>query len=393
MLFSKILFWFSLAVLFYCYIGYGVILYVYNHLKAFLSYSRAENRSELLPLTLIVAAYNEEEVLAQKIRNCFEIDYPRELLDIIFITDGSTDDSTNLVGQHDLITLLHQPKREGKFAALKRAMRFVKTPIVVFSDANSMLNAGCLRAIVRHYLNDKVGGVAGEKKILQAEHSSAVGQAEGLYWKYESFMKRQDACFNTVVGAAGELFSIRTELFRAPEIPLILDDFLFSMQVCLQGFKIEYEPEAFAMETPSMSLGDEEKRKIRIATGAYQSILYLKESLNIFKFPFLAVQYLSRRLLRRIASPLLMFLLLVTNIELAINGKGAIFDYVLLAQGFFYLLAVMGRVFVSMGWRVGILNMPFYFTYMNICLVKGLFNYLKGRETVLWEKSIRQAVE
>lgn len=388
----KIIFWFSLAILFYCYVGYGILLFILNKIKKTF-YPPNADRFELLPVTLVVAAYNEGPILLQKIENCFEIDYPRELLNIIFITDGSTDSSTELIRQHDRITLLHQSKREGKSAALKRAMRFVETPVVVFSDANSMLNPACLKAIVRHYENKKVGGVAGEKKILQGRDSSVVAQAEGMYWKYESFMKQQDSDFNTVVGAAGELVSIRTELFHPPRDHIILDDFMFSMQVCLMGYKIEYEPGAFATETSSTTLAEEEKRKIRIAAGAYQSVSHLVQCLNIFKFPLLAIQYFSRRLLRWVASPLLIGLVLVTNIELVINHQDYIFSFLLWAQGLFYLLALAGAIFVAAGWRMGILGIPFYFMFMNICLVKGFFKYVFGNHTVLWEKSMREAVE
>src|SRR5215469_6721179 len=251
----QLLFWFCLGTLFYCYIGYGLLLFIFNRIKAIFLSVKEEQQFELLPVTMIVAAYNEENIIPQKIQNCFDIDYPSHLLNIIFITDGSTDNSAELIRQHDNITLLHQPRREGKLAALKRAMRFVDTPVVVFTDANSMLNRNCIRAMIRHYANKKTGGVAGEKKILQSCFSET-GEAEGLYWKYESFMKKQDSDFNTVVGAAGELFSIRTELFYPPDDHFILDDFLFSLRVCLQGYKIKYEPGAYAIETPSLSLAD-----------------------------------------------------------------------------------------------------------------------------------------
>ena len=387
----EILFWFSLTLLFYCYVGYGLILFIRNKIKRIFYPFKTDDRFELLPVTLVVAAYNEESVLLQKIKNCFEIDYPGHLLKIIFITDGSTDGSAAMIGRYDSITLLHSTERNGKSAALKRAMQLVQTPIVVFSDANSMLNRGCLRAMVRHYANERVGGVAGEKKILQDGRSSAVGQAEGLYWQYESFIKKQEADFNTVVGAAGELFSIRTKLFRPFADGLILDDFIFSVEVCLKGYKIEYEPGAFAIEAPSISLADEEKRKIRIAAGAYQSVSYLKHRMNIFKYPLLTIQYFSRRILRWIAGPLLLILILITNIGLL--NQHYIFQYFLFGQAIFYLFALAGRIFIAAGRRMGILNIPFYFMFMNVCLVKGFFNYISGRQTVLWEKSMREAIE
>lgn len=386
-------FWLSLALLFYCYAGYGIILYAWNHFKRIFSPQKIVVNFELPPVTLIVAAYNEEAVLEKKIENCLALDYPSHLLKIIFITDGSTDHSREIIAQHEPIILLHQNERKGKSAAIKRAMRFVETPIVIFSDANSMLNTASIKNIVRHYADGKVGGVAGEKKILNGDHHSVVGEAEGLYWKYESFMKKQDAEFNTVVGAAGELFSIKTELFHSFDDNIILDDFVISMHVCLAGYQIEYEPCAFAIETPSASLVDEEKRKIRIAAGAYQTIGYLKKCLNIFKYPLLTLQYFSRRLLRWVASPLLIIIILLANISLVIDHQGMIYNYLLFAQAVFYFLAIAGRFFISIGWRMGVLNIPFYFLFMNLCLVKGFFNYIQGRQTVAWEKSLREAIE
>jgi poly-beta-1,6-N-acetyl-D-glucosamine synthase len=391
---AAILFWLSFAVLFYCYAGYGIFLFLWNNLKKVFSSRAASNENqELLPVTLVVPAYNEEGILEQKIRNTLEIDYPADLLHVIFITDGSTDSSSELIGKCQNIQLLHQSERKGKSAAIKRAMRFVETPVVIFSDANSMLNKGCIKAIVRHYANEKVGGVAGEKKILNDEHSSVVGLAEGMYWKYESFMKQQDADFNTVVGAAGELFSIRTGLFNGFDDSQILDDFVISMQVCMAGYKIEYEPLAYAVETPSASLRDEEKRKIRIAAGAFQSINYLKQCLNFFRYPLLTTQYFSRRVLRWVACPLLLFLVLASNTWLVVYQQGPLFNYLLLAQGVFYLLALCGRIFIALGWRMGILNIPFYFVFMNYCLVRGFFKHMQGSQTVLWEKSMREAIE
>lgn len=388
----ELLFWSCLLILFYCYIGYGLLLFVRNRIKRIFNSFKTENSFALLPVTLVVAAYNEEAILLQKIKNCAELDYPSHLLNIIFITDGSTDSSEEIIAKHDFITSLHQSQRKGKLAAIKRAMEFVKTPIVVFSDANSLLNPGCIKAMVRHFANKKVGGVAGEKKILQ-NRSSLIGEAEGLYWKYESFMKKQDADFNSVVGAVGELFSIRTELFHSPDDDFILDDFIFSVHVCLKGYKIEYEPNAFAVEAPSLTWVDEEKRKVRIAAGAYQTVNYLRKRINIFKYPRLSVQYFSGRLLRWVFCPIAIALLLITNIGLVLNQQGFIFNYFLLAQSIFYLLALAGRMLVVNNKPIGIFAAPFYFLFMNVCLVKGFFNYAFGRQTILWEKSMREAFE
>jgi len=175
---------------------------------------------------------------------------------------------------------------------------------------------------------------------------------------------------------------------------VILDDFVISMLVCLQGFKIAYEPGAFALEMPSASLAEEEKRKVRISAGAYQSIGYLKECLNIFKHPMLCFQFISRRLLRWIFCPPMIIVLLFTNILIVFqHSHPDLYNWILYAQAGFYLLAFSGLIIARSGKKTGILTIPFYFVFMNYCLVKGFFKFIKGHQSVLWEKSVRQSVD
>src|SRR5690606_21049070 len=161
-----------------------------------------------------------------KVKNCLSLDYPREKLKIIFITDGSNDGTPELVAKYRDVTVLHQEKRAGKAAAENRAMKHVDTPIVVFSDANTRLPANALREIVKHYADPQVGAVSGEKRIASKDKDAAAGAGEGIYWKYESTLKKLDSELLTIVGAAGELFSFRTELFTELEEDSILDDFM-----------------------------------------------------------------------------------------------------------------------------------------------------------------------
>jgi len=387
----KILFWISLSVLFYCYIGYGLLVFLFNTIRSsWVVKNKYPLNTEHLPVTLVVAAYNEGSILQQKISNTLAIRYPSDHLKFIFITDGSTDGSELMVKEHPIIRLLHQTERKGKYAAIKRAMREVDTPVVAFSDANSMLNAECIERIITHFADPKVGGVAGEKKIIR-NSASALGEAEGLYWQYESLMKRLDADFNTVTGAAGELFAIRTNLFRELDDQLILDDFVISMQVCLQGYRIGYEPGAFAVELPSATVTEEAKRKIRISAGAYQSIGYLKKCLDLFNYPWLGFQYISRRLLRWIFCPFMLFLLTLTNLLIVWKQTDTnFFTIFLLCQAGFYILAFAGWLIINSGKRAGLLTIPFYFVFMNYCLFRGFLKYIRKQHTVLWEKSLRQ---
>ncbi|MFI5133328.1 MAG: glycosyltransferase family 2 protein [Chitinophagales bacterium] len=388
-------FWVSLTILFFCYIGYGILLFLFNKIKLFFTRYKKDNElEELVPVTLVVAVYNEAAILEAKIKNTFNIDYPAEKLQVIFVDDGSSDNSSRIIKQYPSIKLLQQPERKGKPAAIKKAMQIVQTPVVIFSDANAMLNEKCIRKMVPHYANQKIGGVAGEKRIFRNQHVSAVGEAEGFYWQYESFMKKQDADFNTVVGAAGELYSIRAALFTELDDDLILDDFITSMQVCLKGYRIKYEPGAYSTETPSASLAEEEKRKTRISAGAYQSIGYLKKAMNIFKYPMLAFQYISRRFLRWTFCPLMLIILLMTNIFIMnSHSQNNFYSWFMYAQILFYGLALLGWLFVRMGWRTGIMNIPFYFVFMNYCLVNGFITFLRGQQTVLWKKSVRETIQ
>lgn len=387
----ELVFWISLIVLFYSYLGYGLIIFLLNNIRVLFSVTKKPSQTERLPVTMIITAYNEANLLAQKISNTLAIDYPPDKLSILFVTDGSSDSSAELISKFPAIQLMHLAERRGKYAAVKRAMQQVRTPIVVFSDANTMLNPECINRIVTHYADPMVGGVAGEKKILRNNYASAVGEAEGLYWQYESFMKRQDAELYTVVGAAGELFSIRSSLFKPLDEDIILDDFVISMHVCLQGYKIRYEPDAFATELPSASLKEEEKRKVRISAGAYQSLRLLRGIMNPFRHPLLSFQFISRRLFRWVFCPALLLALIVSNSWIVLFGPGhRLYELLLIGQVLFYFFALSGWLFVRSGKRAGLFTIPFYFVFMNYCLVKGFVRYISGKQSVLWEKSIRQ---
>jgi biofilm PGA synthesis N-glycosyltransferase PgaC len=394
MQFVEFCFWFFLFVVIYSYFGYALLLFIY--LKIIKRYHDGGPEKPVLSffepfVTLIVAAFNEEELIEKKIQNTLEIDYPQEKLAIIFITDGSSDNTASVVSRYSSIVLLHNPERKGKVAAMNRAMKFVKSPVVVFSDANTLLNKESVKNIVRHYENPEVGGVAGEKKIVDFSHNSAASVGEGAYWKYESFIKKLDSSYYSVVGAAGELFSIRTELFEEINENVLLDDFVISLRICQKGYRIIYEPESFAMETPSFSIQDEQKRKIRISAGGFQAMYILKDLLNPFKNPRLSFQYISHRVLRWTVCPLFLPLIFMSNLYLVLAGGGMIFIIMLFSQLLFYALAFIGWVFANKNIKAKIFYLPYYFLFMNISLYLGFIRYLRNKQSVLWEKAARKS--
>lgn len=380
-----IIFWVFLGLLFYTYVGYSIIASLFRVGTK----PNSNAVTEHLPdVTIVIPEYNEASILAAKIENSLDINYPEDKLHIIVISDGSTDSSGEVLKDYPSIQFMKQDTRQGKAAALNKAMSIVDTPIVVFSDANSMLNKDCIRYMVSHFANDNTGAVAGEKKVL---HTSGVGTAEGWYWIYESFMKRADAAFYTVVGATGELFAMRTALFKPIPEWIILDDLFLSLKVCLQGKRIAYEPRAFATEAPSATISDEKNRKVRIASGAFQ-LLGLFPLNNIFRIPKLGFQFFSRRWMRWVLSPIIVSLLYILNLLLAVYHPAAIYDWLLVLHIVFYLAAIIGLIMAKSNNAFSFFTIPFYFLFMNYCIIRGWFRYINHKETVLWKKAERTLV-
>lgn len=390
MLALKLLFFISLFIIFYSYVGYGIVIWLLVKIKNAVGGKKNLPVADFHPpVTLIIAAYNEADFIEQKIANSLQLNYPEDKLQLLFITDGSNDATPEIIKQYPRITLLHSNERKGKVAAMHRGMSFVTTPYVVFSDANTLLNKESITNIVRHYQDPKVGGVAGEKKVIATNEAGAAGAGEGLYWKYESFLKQMDSDFYTVVGAAGELFSVKTELYENPGATTLLDDFVISLRVCQKGYMVKYASDAFASETPSASINDEQKRKVRISAGGFQSMLMLLPLLNFFKYPRLSFQYVSHRVLRWAVCPFLLPVILALNILLVVYNQGVLYEVVLVMQILFYAAAFGGWVLHKRNIKSKLLYVPYYFLFINVCLYLGLVRFIKGRQTVLWEKAAR----
>ncbi|RZA00768.1 MAG: glycosyltransferase family 2 protein [Sphingobacteriaceae bacterium] len=385
-----VVFWISLFIVFYAFAGYGILLYLIIKIK------RAVKGKPVLPdainlpsCTLVVAAYNEERYIAEKIQNSLELTYPEGKLKFLFITDGSTDSTPGIVADYAQVKLMHSDVRSGKIAAVHRAMTWVDTEVVVFTDANTFLNKNAIVNICRHYADKKVGAVAGEKRVHIEENADATA-GEGFYWKYESKLKAWDSELYSVVGAAGELFSIRRKLYVPVQPDTILDDFMISLLVTIDGYRVIYEPDAYATETASENVKEELKRKIRIAAGGIQSILRLTPLLNPFSNFILSFQYVSHRVLRWTVVPFLMILALLLNILIVAKGCCGIYLLLLIAQGGFYGMSLLGWILEAREIKVKIFFIPYYFCMMNYAVVRGIFRYAAGGQSAIWEKAKRQ---
>ena len=395
MMLITIIFWTLVFVVFYAYIGYGMLLFIIIRLRRLFGLGKPyDGNLDYQPeITLLVAAYNEKDYVIRKVENSLQLDYPRDKVKMVWVTDGSDDGTPDILARFSDITVLHQPERRGKIAAMNRAVKMVKTPIIVFSDANTALGKDSLRLIVDMFRNPKVGCVSGEKRIQGQDSETAAGAGEGIYWKYESTLKKWDAEWYSVVGAAGELFAVRTELYQDVEPDTLLDDFIISLRIAMKGYTIQYNPEAFASETASATVKEELKRKIRISAGGIQSIVRLRALLNIFKYGRLSFQYISHRVLRWSLAPLSLLFILILNVILFIKeiqtGNPGFYSLLFAGQVFFYLCSILGWILENRHIRVKVLFVPYYFFIMNLCMYLGLLRFLRGKQSANWERAKR----
>lgn len=384
----KYLFWIGLFLIFYTYLGYGILLYIMVRIKELFSKPAHPLLPDPLPdVTLFIAAYNEEDIVASKMDNCHALAYPKDKLKIVWVTDGSNDRTNELLEQYPDVTVLFQPERKGKTAALNRGIQYITTPYVIFTDANTMLNKEAIHEIVRQFSNPKVGCVAGEKRV-ETKTAQGATAGEGIYWKYESALKALDFRLYSAVGAAGELFAVRTELFEQMPSDTLLDDFILSLRIAQKGYKIAYCKEAYATETASLNMKEEEKRKIRIAAGGLQSVWRLRSLFNIFRYGILSFQFVSHRVLRWTITPIILFLLIPLNIFLACKGE---FTYILLLllQVAFYMMAYAGYIMEQKNVRNKLFFIPYYFSFMNINVIRGFFYLAGNKGNGAWAKAKR----
>ncbi|WP_195371538.1 MULTISPECIES: glycosyltransferase family 2 protein [Parabacteroides] len=384
----KYLFWIGIFIVFYTYLGYGILLYTLVRIKEVFHKPVRYDLTDPLPeVTLFIAAYNEEDIVAAKMKNCHALSYPVDKLKIVWVTDGSNDHTNEYLKKYPEVTVLFQPERRGKTAALNRGIQHVTTPYVVFTDANTMLNADAITEIVRQFSNPKVGCVAGEKRVETATAQGATA-GEGIYWKYESALKALDYRLYSAVGAAGELFAVRTELFEQMPPDTLLDDFILSLRIAQKGYKIAYCKEAYATETASLNMKEEEKRKIRIAAGGLQSVWRLRSLFNIFRYGTLSFQFISHRVLRWTITPIVLFLLIPLNIILTCKSEFT-YIFLLLLQVAFYIMAYAGYLLERRNLRNKLLFIPYYFSFMNINVIRGFFYLAGNKGNGAWEKAKR----
>ncbi|HEV7621113.1 MAG TPA: glycosyltransferase family 2 protein [Flavisolibacter sp.] len=377
-------------MIFYNYFGYALIIFFLNRL-GFKKRADFIDTEDIPGVSFIVAAYNEEDCIEKKIFNSLAQDYPSDKIEYIFITDGSTDQTPAIIKQYPAVQLFHRAERMGKTAAINRAVDQAKNEILIFSDANTLLNKHATKNIVKHYSDPGTGGVAGEKRVIETTNSDEAAGSEGLYWRYESFLKKIDSDFYSVVGAAGELFSLRKSLYEPVPSKVILDDFVISLKVAQKGYRFVYEPGAYAMELPSFSIQDEQKRKIRIAAGGFQAIGMLWKLLLFWKNPRLSFLYISHRVLRWTTSPICLVAALISNFLIIINSFSFFYTISFALQLAFYLASLTAYWSSKESKWHKMFKVAYYFVFMHISVIQGFFRFLHGKQSAAWEKAKRNS--
>ncbi len=381
----EVIFYSSLLIIVFTYVLYGPIMMIFKSFKS--DNTLPQISKERLPsISLVIPAFNEEGWIADKINNSLELDYPSDKIEIIVVTDGSFD-ATPLIAStyNEKIMLLHTSKRSGKISAMDRASRIANNEILIFTDANTSLNKMSLINIANHFNNPEVGMVSGEKKVLASkEGESASG--EGLYWKYESWLKSLDSEVASVIGAAGELFALRSSLYEKLPSDTLLDDFMLSTRLLEKGYKIVYEPKALAIEYGSSSYKEEWKRKVRICAGGIQSIIRSAALFNIKLYGLKSFAFMIHRASRWTLAPLA---LLTTFISSFFLGSESLFYQIYFSLGLFALLLTFIAIQKNLKNLPKPLLLIVYFTFMHISAIAGWFRYFGNKQSVNWERSVR----
>lgn len=368
----KFLFWLSAGFVIYVYIGYPVFLWVLN---AGLRSPRHQESIEP-SVSLLITAYNEAAVIADKIRNNLALDYPAEKLEVVIASDGSKDSTAEIVRSfaegeaRGQVRLLNFEQNRGKIAVLNDVVPHLRGEIVAFSDASSMLARDSMRVLVRSFGDPSIGAVSGVYRVLKKDQS-LLGSQEDFYWKYETFLKLQEAKLGAFTGAHGSLYAIRRALYPFPSVATINDDFVIPMRILARGHRVAYEPAAVANEEAHEMEGF--SRRVRITTGNIEQLREIKNLLWPPR-PFVLFCLLSHKT-GRLLVPVFMLMALLANVFL----RQPLYDWLLAGQTLFYGLAVLGAFFRI---KPRILRLPYYFCMINSALFAWVYQAVRHRRAI-----------
>lgn len=372
----EIVFWTSLAVVAYVYAGYPLALLVLARRR--LPLRPVQDR--LPSVTLIISVFNEERCIAAKLDNCLALDYPADRLEIVVVSDASTDATDAIVDGYAEkgISLLRMERRGGKTLGLNAAVERARGDVVVFSDANAMYRPDAIRALVAPFADAAVGAVIGESSYADAD--SDAGRSESLYWRYETAVKRLESRNGSVVGGDGAIYAVRRALY-CPMSADAISDFVNPLQVVRAGYRCIYEPAASSSEETAGGFSKEFRRKVRIVNRAWRALMSMKELLNPFRYGQFAWQLVSHKLLRWLV-PLFLLTGFVANALLV--GEHLVYRLTFAGQVLFYVLAGVGVVLRKRDNLAILLYIPYYFCLVNVASARGILEAYRGKTYTTW---------
>lgn len=380
-------FWLTLSLIFYAYLGYPLLLALFVWVKERVRPVSVKQQVSWPSVTLIIAAYNEADCITEKLQNALALDYPPALLEIWVVTDGSTDQTRELVLQFPRVKCFHLAERRGKIHAIQRVMGEVRSAWVVFTDANAMLEPMSIKALMLAGSVSEVGVVAGEKRVRKR---GAAGGGESLYWRYEAFVKELEGRLYAVTGTAGELYAVRTALFSAVPEDTISDDLEIGWAIVQKGYRIAYAAAAVSYEEEMADDQSAFNRRARVATGSVQSVWRLIREGKTGWHAFFWWEVISHRVFRTLIVPYCLPLLYCLNFLLLEEGR--IYALFFLLQTSMYLVAALIWFSASPRSVIALLNGVFFFVMVHIAMIKGGWLFLRGRHTVLWDRLPRTKV-
>jgi cellulose synthase/poly-beta-1,6-N-acetylglucosamine synthase-like glycosyltransferase len=380
-----ILFWFCIIAVIYGYIGYPILLTAGS--LFFSKGGRKYNVAGEWPrVDMLIVAYNEEKVIGSRLKNCLTLDYPADKLRVWVVSDGSIDKTNEIVQKYafkDGRICLVALERTGKSGAINKAVSLLSGDIIVFSDANTEFESRAVKNLVRNFQDNTVGCVCG-RLIYRNPDQVISGKGEGLYWRYETMLKKLESGMGYVSGANGAIYSIRRGLFENLPDGTINDDFMISMKIVGKKFKCIYEENAIAYEEVASTMKHEFKRHIRDGAGHYIAVSHLTGLLN----PMLGVRsfiYWSHRIVRWVLPFIFVGLFCINALLLAKSLYQAIF----IMQCIFYVLAIVGLLTIRYKHLPFIIYVPFYICNLNVALLIGFFKAISGRQKMTWERTER----
>ena len=372
------IFWAALFLVVYTYLIYPALLWLLAAGRKMPEYAPL---SEWPTASLIIAAHNEEAVLRTKLENALAMDYPAEQLDILVVSDASTDGTDRIAAEFAArgVRLHRQEVRGGKTEAQNAGVRLARGQFLAFSDANSMYAPSALKRLLAPFADERIGCVCGELQYANPDDQGA-GKGEGLYWRYEQFLKRRESLLSSALGANGAIYALRRALFVELRGDII-SDFVAPLHAWRRGFRIAYEPTAVATEYSSVRFGDEFRRRRRIVSRSLYGLWTEAGVLNPFAHFFFAFQMFSHKLLRWLV-PVWLLVVLAVNIPLA---ESEYYGLLLALQVAFYGLAALGLLLPERLGRYWLFYVPTYFTATNLGTLLGLLSFLMGRRHRVWQ--------